>query len=150
MLKRATSEPPPDDSTLRYWRRRMKSGALEDDNAVVFAELAGRITQEDLVRLLAGGIDAVSEAKKRGLRGQDIIDFVALRLMARVLGLPRLDVLADSLAYQWEVHAVLHERLPKEDPGVHVALAYLWSIQRQVGPEALARAWALRNMEMPQ
>lgn len=148
LLRRATGETPPDDSTLRYWRRRMKSGAPRDDKAVVFAELAARMTQEDLVRLLAGGIEVVSEAKERGLRGEDIIEFVALRLMARLLRLPRLDVLANSLVYQWGAHAKLRERLPKEDPGVHMALAYLWGIEREVGPEAVARAWALKNMEM--
>jgi hypothetical protein len=144
LIKRATRGSPPSDATLRHWRRHMESTS-PDQQTTIFADIIGRLTEEDLTNYFMSGMEVIAQASERRLGKQEILELVVLTLIARVLELPRLEAVATSLADQWEAHAILRERLPKESPEVHVALSYLRQIERQVGPEALDRAWMLKT-----
>ena len=146
LIKRTTSELPPSDATLRHWRRHMESTS-PDQQTAIFADIIGRLTEEDLAHYFMSGMEVIAQASERRLGKQEILELVVLTLIARVLKLPRLEAVAESLADQWETHTILRERLPREDPEVQVALSYLQQIEGQVGPEALDKAWALRREE---
>jgi len=139
-----------DSSTLRRWRLAMKrgQGAL---GAPIYAELAKRLSRADLVQGFRFVMQLASSAWRETphLSLEQLSRVLVLKLCAWQCGWPDFDSLAESLAYQWEGHGRLRERMPGEDERVHRALCYLWGIEREVGSDAVARAWQLKEERRP-
>jgi hypothetical protein len=142
------------DATFRRWRLKMKHGE-GGEGASIYAELAKRITRGDLVQAFKVVMDTANRvrAEMPHLSLEHICRVVVLKVWARQLQWPDFDVLAEGLAYQWEVYGRLRELRPEDNEQIRTAVCYLRSVEYEVGADALTRAWELleevRNLLPP-